>query len=257
MIDIYELTSSMKGTSVVGGLMSKMGLKTGGPLLEAASDNEKGFFERVDVVLQNDIIMGQQNVYYSYRTSRFNYLQGIKDILNNRDNSKYFNEGRRALNFLNDELSYPWMLKDPRLCITLKTWIPFLNFIPSILFIYRHPYDVALSMHNRETEHFKMGKGMKLWYIYNKKAILSSSDLCRVVGSHRNIMKSPKIEFDRIYDELNLCGLKIPHKVKSSDVNDFIDAKLQHGKNGKIDDSCSKDLSMITPPGIIKKITNT
>ena len=38
------------GTSVLGGLINKMGLKTGGPLIAPAEDNEKGFFERIDVV---------------------------------------------------------------------------------------------------------------------------------------------------------------------------------------------------------------
>ena len=236
--------------------MSKMGLITGGPLIEAASDNEKGFFERIDVVLQNDALMGRQNVYYSLHTSSYDSLQGLKDILNTIHDlkSNFFNEGKRGLIFLNNKKNYPWMLKDPRLCLTLRTWLPLLNFIPSILFIFRHPYDVALSMHNRETERFKLGKAMRLWYIYNKKAIKSSSDLCRVVASHRNIMKTPQIEFDRIYEELNMCGVGIANKVKNSDVNDFIDTKLQHGKNGKLDDSCSKDLNKLMPPGIRNNI---
>ena len=48
------------GTSVVGGVMNKMGLNTGGPLIQPAEDNAKGFFERIDVVLQNDEIMKKQ-----------------------------------------------------------------------------------------------------------------------------------------------------------------------------------------------------
>jgi hypothetical protein len=50
------------GTSVIGGLLSQMGLKTGGPLIGAAADNAKGFFERIDVVLQNDYLMRNQKV---------------------------------------------------------------------------------------------------------------------------------------------------------------------------------------------------
>ena len=45
------------GTSVLGGLINKMGLKTGGPLIKPGEDNSKGFFERIDVVLQNDYLM--------------------------------------------------------------------------------------------------------------------------------------------------------------------------------------------------------
>lgn len=228
--------------------MSKMGLQTGGPLIGAAEDNEKGFFERIDVVLQNDALMEAQNVHYAFHTSSYNALQGLKDVLNKKDNSKFFNEGKRGLAFLNDPKSYPWMLKDPRLCLTIRTWLPLLNFVPAVLFIYRHPFDVTLSMHKRATEHFKMGFAMKLWYVYNKKAITQSGDLCRVVGSHKKIMAAPQKEFDRIYDELHTCGIQVPHKLKSTDISDFIDVKLQHGKNGQ-DVSCSQDYSTLIPPG--------
>ena len=226
--------------------MSKMGLKTGGPLIGAAEDNEKGFFERVDVVLQNDALMKAQNVHYAFHTSSYDALQGLKDVLNKKKD-KFFKEGRAGLAFLNDPNSYPWMLKDPRLCLTIRTWLPLLNFVPAVLFIYRHPFDVSLSMHKRATEHFKMGFAMKLWYVYNKKAVTQSTDLCRVVGSHKKIMAAPQKEFDRIYDELRTCGIHVPHKLKSADISDFIDVNLQHGKNGQ-DVSCTQDYRTLIPP---------
>jgi hypothetical protein len=46
----YYVGMHRSGTSVLGGLINKMGLKTGGPLIAPAEDNEKGFFERIDVV---------------------------------------------------------------------------------------------------------------------------------------------------------------------------------------------------------------
>lgn len=52
-----------------------MGLKTGGPLIAAAEDNAKGFFERIDVVLQNDYIMKKQQVHYSFNTYKFDALK--------------------------------------------------------------------------------------------------------------------------------------------------------------------------------------
>jgi hypothetical protein len=40
-----------------------MGLKTGGPLIQAAEDSKKGVFERIDVVLQNDELFKAQWVH--------------------------------------------------------------------------------------------------------------------------------------------------------------------------------------------------
>eukprot|EP00596_Hydrurales_sp_CCMP1899_P008814 CAMPEP_0119055320 /NCGR_PEP_ID=MMETSP1177-20130426/75647_1 /TAXON_ID=2985 /ORGANISM="Ochromonas sp, Strain CCMP1899" /LENGTH=354 /DNA_ID=CAMNT_0007035825 /DNA_START=195 /DNA_END=1259 /DNA_ORIENTATION=+ len=234
------------GTSIVGGLMNKMGLNTGGPLIQAAEDNAKGFFERIDVVIQNDLIFKKQVVHYAFNTNKYDTNQGLTDILSNNVD---FREGKKALAFLNNENNYPWMLKDPRLCIALRTWLPLLNFIPAILYVFRHPFDVASSMNKRTTENFPLSKGLKLWYSYNKQAISKSNDLCRVVASHRSIMSKPQPEFDRIFIELNKCGVQIPHKVSSQDVNNFIDVKLQHGKSGLKDTACEKsDLSTLTPP---------
>ncbi|RYG97404.1 hypothetical protein EON65_52915 [archaeon] len=157
---IIILGMHRSGTSLLGGLITKMGLQTGGPLIQAAEDNPKGFFERIDVVLQDDALMARQNVHYSHNTYKYNALQGTKDILTQYD-EKFFGEGRRGLAFLNNPSSYPWMLKDPRLCITLRSWLPLLNFQPVVLFSYRHPLDVALSMNTRGFEKFKINKGLR------------------------------------------------------------------------------------------------
>ena len=139
------------------------------------------------------------------------------------------------------------MLKDPRLCITLRTWLPLLNFIPAVLFTYRHPMDVAMSMHTRETEHFRVQRGLKLWYVYNKRALQQSHDLCRVTTSHKKMMAAPQVELDRIYDELRGCGVPVPSRAQLVDINDFIDPKLQHGRSALLDESCTQDYRTLTP----------
>ena len=237
---VIVLGMHRSGTSVIGGLMNKMGLETGGPLIGAAKDNAKGFFERIDVVLQNDYLFKNQNVHYAYNTHKYDAMRGLRDVVGKED-TKFFNEGRRALQFLNQEKNYPWMLKDPRLCITLRTWLPLLHFVPAILFAYRNPYDVALSMHTRETEHFPIQRGLKLWYIYNKRAIKQSHDLCRVVTSHAKVLKDPTTEMAKIYTGLRACGVPVPRQVSDSDIKAFVDTSLQHGKTKALDTLCSQD----------------
>lgn len=233
------------GTSVLGGLMNKMGLKTGGPLIAPAEDNEKGFFERIDVVLQNDEFMKKQGVHYAFSTFKYDAMAAVKDMMTGQVK---FNEGERGLAFLNEPSSSPWMLKDPRLCITIRTWIPLLNAIPAVVFTYRHPLDVALSMHKREFEQFKVAKGLKMWYVYNRRAIEQTHDLCRVTTSHRKVMSQPEIELERIYTELHQCGVAVPHSVAKEDISSFIDVKLQHGRSTQKDTSCGGEISNLMPP---------
>jgi len=70
-----------------------------------------------------------------------------------------------------------------------------------------------------------------------------------VATSHHAIMTQPQQELSRIYSELrDICGVPVPHKLSVTDIADFIDIKLQHGRSTLKDDSCSKDLSTLQPP---------
>jgi hypothetical protein len=224
-----------------------MGLQAGSPLIQAAEDNAKGFFERIDVVLQNDYLMKKQGIDYADRMYKYDNLKALKDILT--DDGSLFKEGKRGLAFLNNPANYPWMLKDPRLCVTFRTWLPLLNFIPAVLFTYRHPMDVALSFLHRY-EHFQIGKSLRMWYVYNKRAIVQSHDLCRVTTSHRAVMAQPLVEMDRIYNEIRACGVMAPHQLTKAEVEDFVDPKLQHGKSALKDTSCDQDTSTLALPSV-------
>lgn len=252
---VIVLGMHRSGTSIVGGLLTKMGLNVGGPLIGAAEDNTKGFFERTDVVLQNDWLFRKQKVHYSAELYKYDALQGLKDIFTDKGevfwNFVSAEEGRKALKFFNNPENYPWMMKDPRLCVTIRTWLPQLKFIPAVLFTYRHPLDVALSMHKRESEQFQIGRAMRMWYVYNKRAVQQSHDLCRVISSHSRIMASPRDELDRIFDELSNCGVPMPYRASQEDINAFIDTSLQHGKTALLEKSCSGDAdvrSTLVPP---------
>lgn len=103
-------------------------------------------------------------------------------------------------------------------------------------------------MHNREFEQFEIPRGLKLWYVYNKRAIQQSHDLCRVVTSHRLTMTQPQVELDRIFDELHNCGVNVPNKATKEDIESFIDIKLQHGTLTLKDTSCEENLDNLQPP---------
>lgn len=244
---VIVLGMHRSGTSVVGGLLNQMGMQVGGPLIGPAVDNAKGFFERIDVVLQNDYLMRKQQVHYAFNTQKFDAHLGLKHILEAED-TPWFDEGRKGLAFLNNPKNFPWMLKDPRLCITLRTWIPLLPFVPAVLFTYRHPLDVALSLSKREEEHFKIARGLKMWYVYNMRAIQNSNDLCRVVAAHKRIMSQPQVELDRIFDQLHECGVAAPRRLQQAQISGFVDSKLQHGRTTLHDDPCVLNLATLTPP---------
>jgi len=217
------------GTSMLGGLLHKSaGYTVGGPLIGSSFDNEMGFFERVDIVLQNDEFMHHQGVDWSSNVIAYDSEQALKD---KESGVVTFKEGDRGLPFLNDPNNAPWMQKDPRMCITLKTWLKLMNNEPAIIFTYRHPLEVALSINKRD-DSIAVETGLRLWIVYNMRAIQNSKGLCMVKSSNDAILANPLDEVQKIIDELtNKCGVpEPPHRMTQEAVDKFLDPKLQHNK---------------------------
>ena len=93
-------------------------------------DNPKSFIESID------------------KESFDMLINKIKILLNSRSNFRYFGNHffLKKGDFFN--MSYSWGWKDPRNIFTLPFWI---NLFPSskVIILKRHPYDVAISLINR------------------------------------------------------------------------------------------------------------
>lgn len=113
----------------------------------------------------------------------------------------------------------------------MRTWLPLLNSKPAVIFTYRHPLEVALSLQKRQG--FKLSRGLRLWIQYNKAAVVNSVDLCRVLSSNNAILADPLNETKRIANELTTkCNVPSPPRMLEQNVVDtFVDTSLQHGKN--------------------------
>lgn len=221
------------GTSMLAGLLHQgAGYQVGEPLIEAGFDNEKGFFELLPAVLQNDEFLNAQNADWSNNVIAYDPEKGLRDM---ETGVVKFKEGKKALTFLNSKESVPWMQKDPRMCVTLPTWLPLLDTEPAIVFSYRHPLEVAMSLKKRQN--FLLERGLRLWIVYNMRAVQNSRNLCRIVTSEDEILSNPRKEVQRVSDELtSKCGVPAPlGKIKQSIVDEFVDPRLQHNKKDLAD----------------------
>jgi hypothetical protein len=226
---VIVLGMHRSGTSMLSGLLvNGIGYNVGGPLIGAAFDNAKGFFERIDVVLQNDEFLKSQQIWWASGVREYDGDKAYQDF---KIGKIPFQEGAKGLDFLNNPANSPWLQKDPRMCITLKTWLHLLEQEPAIVFTYRHPLEVAMSLKKRE-QNFSLEHGLRLWIIYNWKAIVNSNGLCRVLSSNDKILANPLVEVQRIADELtSKCHMPPgPSRIDQSQVDKFIDPELQHNK---------------------------
>ena len=109
---IMVLGMHRSGTSMLSGLLVEgFGYKPGAPLIQPAYDNEKGFYELIPAVLQNDIFMSEQNIDWATNVKNYKadlayqrYIEGKTPFL----------RGANALRVLNDANMRPWLQKDPR-----------------------------------------------------------------------------------------------------------------------------------------------
>ena len=116
------------------------------------------------------------------------------------------------------------------MCITIRTWLPLLEGpSPAVVFSFRNPLEVAMSMMKRDgAELFPLARGLRLWIVYNMRAIQNSHDLCRVFTSNEALMLNAKNELERIAAGLVKCGLVSPNPViDQAVVNDFVDPNLK------------------------------
>lgn len=215
------------GTSLLSGLLVEgFGYNPGEPLIPPSSNNAKGYFELVSIRIQNDEWMENQGITWQKDVEKYDVEKAIEATKNKTVSTHDLNQ---TLALLNDPSLVPWLQKDPRMCITMRTWLPYLTSEPAILFTYRHPLDVAMSLNKRN--HIPLAEGLKLWIKYNQAALQNSDDLCRVTTSNNAVMADPLGETLRIVRDLeSICHVPAPPKVLTKNItNEFVDPALQHG----------------------------
>ncbi|KAI2510202.1 sulfotransferase family [Fragilaria crotonensis] len=200
---VIVLGMHRSGTSMLSGLLvNGIGYKVGGPLIVAAFDNAKGFFERIDVVLQNDEFLQSQNIWWA---------AGVRDYDSERAYKEY--KAGSSHVYHAEDMAPPF--QEAACC----------------RFTYRHPLEVAMSLKKRERD-FTLEHGLRLWIIYNRRAVENSAGMCRVLSSNDKVLANPLGEVQRIADELtSRCRMPPgPSRIQQAEVDKFIDPDLQHNK---------------------------
>lgn len=229
---IFLLGMHRSSTSMLSGLVVKgLGYEIGGLELPAADDNPKGFFERTDVVDMNNAFLNSQNMTWDNHEKIIGY--SISFTIEHLQSGLISNASfASVMEFYNGYHKVPYLQKDPRSCLTLPVWMKYLNHRPAVLFTYRHPLEVAMSLQKRDN--FPLIKGFSLWIIYNVLAVQYSNGYCRVVTSSEAIVHNTLQEMARISHELTSRCHVLPsvNETMSSDVvDDFVDHTLQHATN--------------------------
>ena len=91
-----------------------------------------------------------------------------------------------------------WVVKDPRLCLTLPLWRERIE--PACVLVHRDPLEVARSLHSRDG--MSIRAGVELWEEYNRRAIVNSDGLDRLLVHHADLVSHPDRTAAQLHDWL-------------------------------------------------------
>lgn len=222
-MQILILGMHRSGTSLVTRMVNMMGAYAGpeGSMLGFTVDNPKGYWERKDVIQHNVALLKLHDATWPNITHwpvPFHPVPLPPPL----------REAMKTL-ILNMDAHRPWVMKDPRLCITLPYWKPLLE-VPVCVIVYRNPLETAESLHKRKNDSVPFKQGIALWEFYAVSLLNASRDLPRIFVIHSDFLDDPVATTAQLYHGLTAQGVQGLRLPSAREINAFIDKKLYRSK---------------------------
>ncbi len=194
---IVILGMHRSGTSVISGLISLQGFDLGVSEMPLREDNPKGFFENHAIYRFN------QNILEEYNTSWDNYSFTFNQIKPG-DLKRY---ELKAKEILKKEfgIARHIFIKDPRMCLLFPLWetvLKELGFNIKVVFVYRSPMEVALSLQSRND--FVLKKSVLMWSHYCFQAERNSRSYERKVVHYAHDLEDLDVFVKGLSEFLNI-----------------------------------------------------
>lgn len=216
---IVVLGMHRSGTSVIVRAMNTMGAELGDNLgLAVAGENDKGFFEDLDIVEINEGILAAAG-------AKWHTLEPIE--FSKIDAQKLNTLRAKAIFALRAKCGdRTFALKDPRLSRLLPFWQPIfdrLGLRVAYVIAVRNPISVGRSLQKRDR--FALDRSYSLWLNHMVPALQATRDRLRVIVEYDRLVDSPRGELLRIAEHL---GLVLDDTRASDFERGFLDKSLQH-----------------------------
>ena len=189
---VIVLGMHRSGTSMVAGVLSKLGVNMGQTLVGKSWSNPLGHFEDRDFVELNNRILEAAGGSWSapptegaIRDQERSFTEDIKDII-----------GKKESNI--------WGWKDPRTCLTIALYLPYLT-NPYFIVCHRNYHAIAESLRRRNG--MKIEKGVKLAEIYEERIesfFCAHPELPRLDIRYEDVLAAPERELRKIINFLEI-----------------------------------------------------
>jgi GT2 family glycosyltransferase len=166
------------------------------------ADNPEGFWEHLGFVALNDELL--------------NMLGGAWDLPPKKDENfadTRLDPLRMKARLLIERFNSAglWGWKDPRNSLTLPFWQDLLPGMKTLILV-RNPLEVAYSMKERNGTSYSFG--LRLWEIYNRRVIETSTAQERLVTHYDLFFENAEVELQRITNFIGLPDGRIPSAAK-------------------------------------------
>jgi hypothetical protein len=102
----------------------------------------------------------------------------------------------------------PWVIKDPRLCLTLPFWHERVGLEPMVIFIHRNPVEIVASLQRRNPEKRLYGsRVLALWERYNCDALANARPFRTLYLSYNALVDDPVAACERVRAALEEWGV--------------------------------------------------
>lgn len=237
---VVVLGMHRSGTSALTRSLQVLGIGLGQNLLPVAGDNEKGFWEDVDIHGLNVRILQSLG-------SDWHHLKRIHE----RDVQYLKEKGfvQEAAELLRSRLEHVdnFGFKDPRVAILLPFWKEvFLHCALQVDYIFaiRHPMSVGKSLQKRDG--IDMARSYLLWLSYVVSSLEHGAENAGIIVDYDDFIRSPDRQIERLAGHL---GLDIDAAALQQFRSEFLDADLRHTVYG------AEDLAQdATCPPLVREI---
>lgn len=233
-MQIFVLGMHRSGTSLVTRLINMMGayFDAGTTSIGFNDENPKGFWERRDVIAANDAILAHHGCAWDRLAN-----MPMQSKPSKKDVTALQSTIHSMKNIILElDAHRPWVVKDPRLCVTMPYWKPLLE-VPVAVVMHRDPLEVAMSLKTRN--HFSLSHGLAIWE-YSFVGIANAvRDIPTIFVNHAEVISQPVKTVERLLKELEKHGVQGLHMPTVKEIEAFIEPTLYRSKLDDVDRAMS------------------
>ncbi len=218
---VIVLGMHRSGTSAVAGTAVRLGLAAPRMSLPASADNPGGFHESALVVMLNQWLLRQAGSEW-YDCFNFNISRLPAETRAEAPN--------HCLAILREEFADApaFLVKDPRLCLTLPVWLPALRAAGAdvaVLLVIRHPEEAVRSLCQRDR--LPEATVASLWLHYTLEAERASRGLPRAMVAYEDLLHDWR---GCMAHAARIAGIAWPggFDAKRPDIDAFLDLSSRH-----------------------------